>query len=142
MTLKPTFPTSLHQDTAESISDYFLQIPSVDTVLVVNSCARGQAVPESDLDLAILVKPITTPTEIKNVETSWQTYCNTQSIFLKYKQSNPFAHIHLDIIDGNYIPTILEVGVASDFFEIEIGNHICYSSTNGQRRKLFQRTSK
>lgn len=138
MTLKPTFPTSLHQDTAESVSDYFLQIPSVDTVLVVNSCARGQAVPESDLDFAILLKPITTPTEIKNIETSWQTYCNSQSTFLKYKRSNPFAHIHLDIIDGNYIPTILEVGVASDYFEIEIGNQICYSAPMDSAGNYFK----
>src|SRR3982750_3542345 len=99
MTLKPTFPTSLHKDTAELIRDYFLRIPNVDTVLVVNSCARGQAVPESDLDFAVLIKPDTTPKEIEYIEKSWVTYSNTQRTFLKYKQSNPFAHIHLDIID-------------------------------------------
>lgn len=128
MTFKPTFPTSLHKDAAELISDYFLKIPNVDTVLVVNSCARGQAVPESDLDFAILVKPNTDPIEIKQIETSWQTYADSQPTLLKYKQSNQFAQIHLDLIDGNYTPTILEIGVASDFFEIEIGNHICYSA--------------
>src|SRR5437667_388490 len=52
MTFIPKFPTKLHQDTAELIRDYFLTISSVDTVLVVNSCARGQAVPESYLDNA------------------------------------------------------------------------------------------
>jgi hypothetical protein len=128
MTFKPIFPTSLHQDTAELVKNYFLNIPSVDTVLVVNSCARGHAVPESDLDFAILVKPDTTKTEIETIEVTWKTYYNTQPTFLKYKQSNQFAHLHLDIIDGNYTPTILEVGVASDFFEIEIGNQICYSA--------------
>ncbi len=69
MTFIPKFPTRLHQDTAELIRDYFLTISNVDTVLVVNSCARGQAVPESDLDFAILVKPGTTVTEIKNIHT-------------------------------------------------------------------------
>lgn len=128
MTFKPIFPTSLHEDTAELVRDYFLHIPNVDTVLVVNSCARGQAVPESDLDFAILVKPDTTKTEMENIEATWQKYYSTQPTFLKYKQSNQFAHLHLDIIDGNYTPTILEVGVASDFFEIEIGNQICYSA--------------
>jgi predicted nucleotidyltransferase len=128
MTFKPIFPTSLHLDTAELVKDYFLTIPNVDTVLVVNSCARGQAVPESDLDFAILVKPNTPKTEIENIEVTWQAYYNTQPTFLKYKQSNQFAHLHLDIITGNYSPTILEVGVASDFFEIEIGNQICYSA--------------
>jgi predicted nucleotidyltransferase len=55
-----SFPTKLHQDSAELIRDYFLALSNVDTVLVVNSCARGKAVPESDLDFAILVKPDTT----------------------------------------------------------------------------------
>jgi predicted nucleotidyltransferase len=128
MTFKPSFPTKLHQDTAELVRDYFLSIPAIDTVLVVNSCARGHAVPESDLDFAILAKPGTTLTEIKNMESSWQTYLQTQPAFLKYKQSNQFAHLHLDIIDGNYTPTNLEKGEPIDYFEVEIGNQICYSA--------------
>src|SRR6185436_20702948 len=99
-----SFPTKLHQDSAELIRDYFLRIPNVDTVLVVNSCARGKAVPESDLDFAILVNPDTRPDEIKAIQNSWQLYSETQTTFLKYKQSNQFAHLHLDIIDGNYTP--------------------------------------
>lgn len=138
MDFKPAFPTSLHQDTAELVKDYFLTIPYVDTVLVVNSCARGHAVPESDLDFAILVRPDTTKTEIENIEATWQTYYNTQPTFLKYKQSNQFAHLHLDIIDGIYTPTILEVGVASDFFEIEIGNQICYSAPMDNAGNYFK----
>ncbi len=138
MDFKPAFPTSLHQDTAELVKDYFLTIPYVDTVLVVNSCARGHSVPESDLDFAILVRPDTTKTEIENIEATWQTYYNTQPTFLKYKQSNQFAHLHLDIIDGIYTPTILEVGVASDFFEIEIGNQICYSAPMDNAGNYFK----
>jgi len=138
MIFEPSFPTSLHQDAADLVSDYFLTIPNVDTALVVNSCARGQAVPESDLDFAILVNPGTTPGEIKNIETAWQIYSETQPTLLKYKQSGQFAHLHLDIIDGNYMPTILEIGVASDFFEIEIGNQICYSAPMARAGPYFQ----
>ena len=128
MKYRASFPTPLHQDTAELVRDYFWNVPNVDTILVVNSCARGQAVPESDLDFAILVKPDTTPSEIKRIETAWLNYSVTQPAFLKYKGSNQFAHLHLDIIDGKYTPTILEIGAASDFFEIEIGNQICHSA--------------
>ncbi|MBI2273297.1 MAG: nucleotidyltransferase domain-containing protein [Bacteroidetes bacterium] len=138
MILKPIFPTVLHQDTAELVRDYFLKIPNVDTVLVVNSCARGQAVPESDLDFAILVTPDTTPTEIRKIETDWQIYSEVQRAFEKYKQSNQFAHLHLDIIDGKYTPTILEIGAASDFFEVEIGNQICYSAPMDKAGLYFQ----
>ena len=125
---QPIFPTQLHQDAANLIRDYFLTVRQVDTVLVVNSCARGVAVPESDLDFAILVKPATTPSEIVNIENTWRIYLETHPLFLKYKQSNQFAHLHLDIIDGNYLPAILEKGEPVDHFEIEIGNQICYSA--------------
>jgi predicted nucleotidyltransferase len=138
MTYKPRFPTMLHQDTAELVRDYFLAMSNVDTVLVVNSCARGQAVPESDLDFAVLVKPETTRTQIENIETAWLSYSVNQPTFLKYKKSSQFAHLHLDIIDGSYTPTILEIGVASDFFEIEIGNQICYSAPMDHAGSYFQ----
>src|SRR5215471_2437610 len=108
MRLKPIFPTKLHQATAELVRDYFMAIPGVDTVLVVNSCARGQAMPESDLDFAILTSPGMTPSEVRNLEDSWQIYLETKTTFLSYKQSHQFAHLHLDIIDGNYRPGSLE----------------------------------
>jgi len=142
MIFTPTFPTKLHQDTADLAKNYFLNISNVDTVLVVNSCARGKAVPESDLDLAILVKPVTTPTEVKNMETGWQTYVAKQPTFLKYKQSSPYTHLHVDIIDGNYTPAIMEEGCGPDYFEVEIGNHIRYAapiSNAGPHFKALQK---
>jgi hypothetical protein len=39
--------------------------------------------------------------------------------------------LHLDIINGNYTPSIWEVGVVSDCFELELGNQICYSAPIG-----------
>jgi len=138
MTFIPEFPTKLHQHTAELIRDYFLNIPNVDTVLVVNSCARGQAVPESDLDFAILVKPGTTQNERNNMLTTWLTYSATHPTVLEYKQSTPFAHLHLDIIDGNYTPMIIEVGEPIDYFEVEIGNQICYSEPMNNAGPYFQ----
>ena len=47
------FPTKLHRAAAEAVVEYFQNVSAVDTVLVVNSCARGQGVAESDLDLAL-----------------------------------------------------------------------------------------
>jgi len=138
MVCKPVFPTKLHLDAAEIVSDYFKNVPETDTVLVVNSCARGQAVPESDLDFAILVSSDTTAAQINIINEAWQTFSGSQPPILKYKQSNSYAHLHLDIIDGNYKPAILEPGEPGDSFEIEIGNQIVYSAPMNNAGPYFQ----
>jgi predicted nucleotidyltransferase len=138
MIFKPSFPTSLHQDTAELVRDYFFKIKQIDTVLVVNSCARGQSVPESDLDFAILVNPETKFRDIHIIEKKWQIYSASEPTIIKYKQSNQFAHLHLDIIDGRYTPEIIVIGEPQDFFELEIGNQICYSAPMDSFGQYFQ----
>jgi len=135
---KPSFPTVIHQATAEIVRDYFLAIPYVDTILVVNSCARGVAVPESDLDFAILVNADATTTQIRNIETNWQIYSQEQPTFLKYRRFSQFAHLHLDIITGNYTPAVIEVAEPADYFELEIGNQICYSAPMDKAGPYFQ----
>jgi hypothetical protein len=138
MNFIPGFPTKLHQESAELIRDYFLNIPGVDTVLIVNSCARGQAVPESDLDLAILVNPNTTENKIKEMYATWLIWSTAQPTFLQYKQLSPFAHLHVDIINGNYTPAVIEAGEPIDFFEVEIGNRVCYSAPVGDAGPYFR----
>ena len=138
MVFAPVFPTKLHHDTAGLVSDFFYAQSIVDTVLIVNSCARGQGVPESDLDFAILVKPGTTTVDIKNLEALWQACTETQLTVLSYKASSPFAHLHLDVIRGNYTPVILEPGEITDYFEIGIGNQVCYSAPMNEAGTYFK----
>src|SRR5450432_4007139 len=142
MPFYPKFPTQMHQDAGEIIRDYFMSTPGIDTVLVVNSCARGEAVPESDLDFAILIKPEITKAESGIIESSWRVFSESQPTLLKYKQSGPFAHLHLDIIDGNYIPTIFEPGEPPDNFEIEIGNQVSYAVPMDRAGSYFQELQK
>ena len=138
---KIVFPTLLHQAAANQILAYFSTIRSVDTILVVNSCARGQAVPESDLDFAILVEPTTSAEEIATIEDRWAKFSEADTKINAYKSFSKFSHLHLDIITGNYVPTPLELGASVDFFELEIGNHLRYSApmqTTGSYFKELQ----
>jgi hypothetical protein len=138
MTFTPVFPTHLHQDIGELIRGYFSGIAQVDTILVVNSCARGHAVAESDLDFAILLQPDTHPAAKEKIETAWQRYIETHPQFLQYSRSGPSAHLHLDLITGQYSPGIMEDGGGVEYFEIEIGNQIRYSAPMGDPGAFFK----
>ena len=138
MALTPIFPTQTHRETAELTKEYFLRFSAVDTILVVNSCARGDAVPESDLDMAILVKPGADAMEIKNIEAGWRLYSEGLPEIINYKNSTPSACLHVDVIDGRYEPGIMEKGGAPDYFEIEIGNQIRYSAFFGGSGSYFK----
>jgi hypothetical protein len=142
MKRKPIFPTPEHLQVAKLVNEYFGSLQHIDTVLVVNSCARGKAVPESDLGFAILVKPGTIPALIKETASAWQAEVEKQPACLQYKKLHPYAHLHLDMIDGVYTPGMIEDGGAPDYFEIEIGNHICYSAPMREAGPYFTELQK
>lgn len=133
-----TYPTEFHRQTAELVKEYFTAQPSVDTVLLVNSCARGQAVPQSDLDFAVLLCPNTPTSEQANLEQAWQSFATAHADILGFKKSHKFAQVHLDIIDGNFLPVIWDDGGGPDYFEVEIGNRLAYSLTLGKEGVYFQ----
>jgi hypothetical protein len=135
----PVFPTALHSKVAEVIMEYFLQITTTDTVLVVNSCAHGHAVEESDLDIAVLARGNITADELSEVNNKWIEFCARHPTILQYKNSNRFRHLHLDIINGDYKPGIIEPGEPVDFFEVEIGNQVCYAAPLGVPGKHFKK---
>lgn len=123
----PVFPTKLHEQAAISVTEFFSSLDCVDTVLLVNSCARGQAVPESDLDFAILVKNDLSPHDLRVLENSWLAFASQQETIQKFKRSSAYAHIHLDIIDGKFYPQTIANAEPIDYFEVEVGNRICYA---------------
>lgn len=136
------FPTPQHQQVAETAGVFFVAQPEVDTVLVVNSCARGVATADSDVDMAVLVNEDLTPSQITQLEAKWVEWNEGQSIFAAFQQSGRFCGLHLDIINGQYTPDIWDDGGGPDWFELEIGNHIAYSAPLGPAGRHFNRLQK
>jgi predicted nucleotidyltransferase len=124
----PQFPTILHQQAAETACTFFQAQAAVDTVLVVNSCARGQAVLGSDLDMAVLVRQDVSQEEVARLEAAWQQELKSNAALLRYRQSSKTAHLHLDVIRGQYLPTTWDEGGGPDGFELEIGNQMAYAA--------------
>lgn len=119
-----TFPTTLHADVAHQVTSFFEGREGVEAVLVIASCARGTAVPESDLDMAVLIAP-----ERRDVvEHEWEAFRDSSEAIRALTASNRFAALHLDLIDGEYHPVRWDDGGGPDDFELEIGNHVAYSA--------------
>ena len=137
------FPTELHRIATTTITDVFAHQEHVDTILLVNSLARGKGTPESDIDIVILVKEKTSETMVAEMDFAWQQFLQSDTSLHNYISSNRFAQVHLDIIDGTFQPAPWEDGGAIDFFEVEIGNRVLYSAalTNegGHLKKLKEK---
>jgi hypothetical protein len=122
------FPTPYHEQAAETAYTFFHSQAVVDTVLVVNSCARGQAVAESDLDMAVLVLPETPEVEIARLEALWRRESKNLAGVQKFRSTSKNAYLHLNLITGQYSPQIWDEGGGPDSFEIDIGNQIAYAA--------------
>jgi predicted nucleotidyltransferase len=132
------FPTALHEQAAQSAYRFFSPRTEVDSVLVVNSCARGQAVPESDLDMAVLIRPDTSGEDVTRLEALWQQELGADAALIRYRASGNRAHLHLDLTRGQYLPQKWDEGGGPDGFELEIGNHLAYSAPLGAAGSYFR----
>ena len=122
------FPTELHREVAELAGDFFSAHAQVDTILVVNSCARGRAVTGSDLDLAVLIMPTEASQEVQSLTTLWQEFIATQPLIHRFRSTSRFTQVHLDVFDGRMVPTVWDDGGGPDYFEVEIGNRLVYAA--------------
>ena len=68
MKLEAVYPTPEHQKAADAIVDYFVSNHKIDAVLLVNSCARGQATRDSCLDIITLARPDPARSQIHELE--------------------------------------------------------------------------
>jgi predicted nucleotidyltransferase len=122
------FPTELHQELAELAVDFFSARAQVDTILVVNSCARGRAVAGSDLDLAVLIMPAAASQEVQSLTTLWQEFIAAQPLLERFRRTGRFNQVHVDVFDGRMVPTVWDDGGGPDYFEVEIGNRLAYAA--------------
>jgi predicted nucleotidyltransferase len=132
------FPTETHEKVAELFAGFCRNRRSVDTVLVVNSCARGRATPQSDLDMAVLVKAGTPVSETLEIETAWKRFAPRSALLDQFLAMGRFSRLHTDFFDGTFIPTIWDEGGGPDSFEIEIGNRIAHSAIMGKPGPYFE----
>ena len=126
MTSEPKLPTPLHRQAAQAVIDFSISSP-VEAVLLVNSCARGTATAESDLDLALLIPPELPAESRLFLERTWQQRYEHDPVFRKLERQSRFARVHVDFFDGQWRPQRWDDGGGPDCFEIEIGNRVAHA---------------
>jgi hypothetical protein len=132
------FPTALHQEVADVAHNFFSSHASVDTILVVNSCARGRAVAGSDLDMAVLIIPTAPSQEVQLLTALWQEFITTHLLVQRFRSTGRFTQVHLDVFDGRMVPTVWDDGGGPDSFEVEIGNRLVYGAPLGEAGMYFR----
>lgn len=132
----PAYPTTAHERAALAVVDFFSTQDDADTVLLVNSCARGKATPDSCLDIKVLIPEGTDPSPL---EAAWQAFYNNDPAFAELHQAGAFSVVHLDIEDGIIAPDDHPADEYPDYFEIGVGNLVAYSHPLWERTDRFAR---
>jgi predicted nucleotidyltransferase len=127
MKLQATYPTPQHVTAAETIVRFFTSNYNIDAVLLVNSCARGKATRDSCLDINVLVKPDALKAQIKTLEAGWAGFEESDPSIQALKQAGKYSVVHLDFLDGVFIPYEQDEAAGPDWFEVSVGNLLAYS---------------
>lgn len=126
----PGYPTRAHEHAADAIVAFFAARDETDTVLLVNSCARGKATRDSCLDIKVLVPE---GMDTSALDDAWQHRYNTDPDFAALRRAGTFSVVHLDIEDGRLDLDPHPADEYPDYFEVGIGNLLEYSALLWER---------
>jgi hypothetical protein len=128
MNRQAAFSTPEHQDAANAITAFFRERAETQAVLLLNSCTRRKASAEICLDIAVLVRPEVWRREKARLEADWGALYATDPVFTPLQQAGGLPVVHFDFFNGVFVPRVWKEGDGPDGFELEIGNHLVYST--------------
>jgi predicted nucleotidyltransferase len=138
MQISATYPTIEHTQASEVVVDFFSVCPDVEAVILIGSCARGKATPDSCLDFLVLVLPEVLSTEKAALEQRWSNFYETEDVFKVLRQVGKYSHVDLDFINGCFVPKPRSPTSGPDEFELEIGNTLVYSVSLWERSNYLE----
>jgi len=121
------YPTREHEGAAGYATDFLKRQKRVDAVLLTCSCARGKAVPGSCVDISVLLHPSVEPAEREQVQTAWSEHSEGSSVLAALARHGRYAHVDVDMADGEFAEGYHGWCSGPDEFELEIGNLLQYS---------------
>lgn len=137
---QPAYPTPEHERAAQLVAGYFSARSEVSAVLLVGSCARGKASPDSCLDMAVLLRPQVLAAQLPAISAEWEKYVREEQAFEALKVVGAYSNLEVDFYDGGFDPGGHNWTSGADSFELGIGNLLVYSHPicegDGYFRKL------
>jgi hypothetical protein len=132
---KHAYPTPQHAAAAQAVVDFFATRHEADCVLLVNSCARGKATPDSCLDITVVVPLTLMHDERAALESAWLAQYSHEDVYAHLRAVGRFSQLDLELTDGLFHPTERDWTSGPDVFELEVGNTLAYSVPLWQRNK-------
>lgn len=123
----PAFPTERHRAAAESLVDHLAPDDRVQAVLLTCSCARGRAVPESCVDIAVLVAASDLPAFRGDEARRIDAFIASDPACVALQKSVPWSGVDWDATAGEFQPGYHGWTSGADGYEIEIGNTLAWA---------------
>ncbi len=127
MQLQEGYPTPQHAQAARAIVTHFSNRFELDDILLVNSCARGKATPDSCLDIIVLARPEKLASQRAALESEWEAFYQRDAVFNRLRLVGRYSEVHLDFVDGVFVPYEQDEAAGPDDFEVGVGNYLVYS---------------
>jgi predicted nucleotidyltransferase len=124
---KVVYPSPEHEHAAEAATEFFAERPEAGALLLVGSCARGKASPDSCLDLGVLLSPGLTSAAQASLAQAWDQRRETIPAFEALRRVGRYSNVEVDFHDGWFEPQIRHWTSGPDPFELEIGNTLVYA---------------
>lgn len=121
------YPTPQHEDAAQAIVAHFSSRFDLDSILLVNSCARGKATPDSCLDMILMARPEKVAAQRDALESDWEAFYRQDDVFARLRSAGRYSEVHMDFVDGVFAPQERDEAAGPDDFEVGIGNYLVYS---------------
>ncbi len=139
MRIQAVYPTLEHEQATRAVVDFFSAQADTDAVILMGSCARGKAVPDSCLDFLILLQPEVFPRAMDALERQWKEFYTSAEPFRALQQVGKYSHVDLCLIDGCFVPKPRGWTSGPDEFELEIGNTLVYAVALWKRSDYLDR---
>ncbi len=115
------YPSPQHAHASEAILTLYSKDPDVESVLLTNSCARGKASRDSCLDIGILLRPDVLSGHREQLERDWHSVYRHEGVYEALRRAGRFSVVHLDFLDGCFVPQPVDEDLGPDWLEVGIG---------------------